>query len=118
VARRHHLRIWKTDRQVNGIPLWVGAATHDVEIEFVKHQFRLLHKIDPNVDEEREFIARNLAEAKQLTSEQYMRSAEPVFKAQTATGQKYHSDSKMLFLQLNQGTVPRTGTTEVAVKLQ
>jgi hypothetical protein len=118
VARRHHLRIWKTDRQMNGIPLWVGAATHDVAIEFVKHQFRLFHKIDPNVDEEREFIARNLAEAKQLTSEQYMRTAEPVFEAQTATGQKYYSDSKMLFLQLSQGAVPGAGATEVAVELK
>jgi len=117
VARRHHLRIWKTDRQVDGVPLWVGAATHDVAIEFVKHKFRLLHKIDPNVDEEREFIARNLAEAKQLTREQYVNRTEPVFRAQTATGQQYYSDSKMLFLELSQRADPRAGTTEVAVKL-
>jgi LssY-like putative type I secretion system component LssY len=117
VARRHHLRIWKTDRQVDGVPLWVGAATHDVAIEFVKHKFRLLHKIDPNVDEEREFIAHNLAEAKQLTREQYVNCTEPVFQAQTATGQQYYSDSKMLFLELNQRADPWAGTTEVAVKL-
>jgi LssY C-terminus len=117
VARRHHLRIWKTDRQVDGVPLWVGAATHDVAIEFVKHKFRLLHKIDPNVDEEREFIARNLAEAKQLTREQYVNCTEPVFTAQTATGQQYYSDGKMLFLELNLRADPRAATTEVAVKL-
>jgi hypothetical protein len=117
VARRHHLRIWKTDRQVDGVPLWVGAATHDVAIEFVRYKFQLLHKIDPNVDEEREFIARNLAEAKQLTSEQYVNCTEPVFRAQTATGQQYYSDSKMLFLDLNQRANPKAGTTEVAVKL-
>jgi LssY C-terminus len=117
VARRHHLRIWKTDRQVDGVPLWVGAATHDVAIEFVKHKFRLLHKIDPNVDEEREFVAHNLAEAKQLTREQYVNCREPVFRAQTATGQQYYSDSKMLFLELNQRADPRAGATEVAVKL-
>jgi len=85
VARRHHLRIWKTDCDRDGIPLWVGAATHDVAIEFVKHKFRLFHKIDPNVDEEREFIAGNLAETWQLAREQYLRCAEPVFNAQTAT---------------------------------
>jgi len=118
VARRHHLRIWKTDRQADGVPLWVGAATHDVAIEFVKHKFRLFHKIDPNVDEEREFIAQNLAEAKQLTREQYVHCTEPVFKAQTATGQQYYSDSKMLFLELNQRAEPSAGTTEVAAKLK
>ena len=118
VARRHHLRIWKTDREVDGIPLWVGAATHDVAIEFVKHKFRLFHKIDPNVDEEREFVAGNLAETWQPIREQYLRCAEPVFKAQTATGQEYYSDSRLLFLELNQGAVFGSGGTEVAAKLQ
>jgi len=118
VAQRHHLRIWKTDRELNGIPLWVGAATHDVAIEFVKHKFRLFHKIDPNVDEEREFIAGNLAETKLLTREQYVHCPAPVFKAQTATGQDYYSDSRMLFLELNQAAVPMPEATEVAAKLQ
>ena len=117
VAQRHHLRIWKTDRELNGIPLWVGAATHDVAIEFVKHKFRLFHKIDPNVDEEREFIAENLAETKLLTREQYVHCPAPVFKAQTATGQEYYSDSRMLFLELNQAAVPMPEATEVAAKL-
>ena len=118
VARRHHLRIWKTDRDMDGVPLWVGAATHDVAIEFVKHKFRLFHKIDPNVDEEREFVAGNLAETWQLSREQHLRCAEPVFNAQTATGQEYYSDSRMLFLELNQGAVLKAGATEVATKLQ
>jgi hypothetical protein len=118
VARRHHLRIWKTDREVDGIPLWVGAATHDVAIVFVKHKFRLFHRIDPNVDEEREFIAGNLGETWQPIREQYIRCASPVFKAQTATGQEYYSDSRMLFLELNRGAVPRPETTEFSARLQ
>jgi hypothetical protein len=102
VARRHHLRIWRTDRMLNGVPLWVGAATHDVAIEFVLRKLRLFHKIDPNVDAERDFIARNLAKTTQLTREQFVRCSDPVFNAQTATGQSYYSDSRMLFLELGQ----------------
>ena len=118
VARRHHLRIWKTDRVMDGVPLWVAAATQDVSIQFVKHKLRLLHRIDPNVDAEREFIAVNLGETRQLVREQYLRCAEPVFTAQTATGQAYYSDSRMLLLELNRRAVPMAGVTEVAVKLQ
>ena len=33
VTRRHHLRIWRTDYEMDGIPIWVGAATHDVAIQ-------------------------------------------------------------------------------------
>jgi hypothetical protein len=118
VARRHHLRIWKTDRMVDGIPLWVGAATHDVSIEFLMHQFRLSHRIDPDVDAERDFIAGNLAATHHLGNEQYVRCAKPVFSAQTATGQTYYSDSRILLLELSRALVPITGATEVAGRLQ
>src|SRR5277367_975465 len=117
VARRHHLRIWKTDRAVDGVPLWVGAATHDVAIEFVKRKFRLFHKIDPNVDAERDFIAANLSETHQLRREEYLRCADPVYEAQTATGQAYYSDSRMLLLELNGAKIPAVVVaTQVAGK--
>ncbi|MGO9642894.1 MAG: LssY C-terminal domain-containing protein [Candidatus Acidiferrales bacterium] len=116
VARRHHLRIWKTDFMVDGTPLWVGAATQDVSIHLVKHRLHLLHRIDPDVDAERDFIAGNLAETQQLDREEYVRCAQPVFSAQTATGQAYYSDSRMLLLELNQGASSTAGATEIAGK--
>ncbi|MDP9340050.1 MAG: LssY C-terminal domain-containing protein [Acidobacteriota bacterium] len=109
VARRHHLRIWKTGREVEGVPLWVGAATHDVGIEFVRRKLWVFHRIDPNVDAERDFIARNLAETQQLIRKEYVRSAEGVSGAETATGQAYYSDNRMLLMGLNAG-VPKITT--------
>jgi LssY C-terminus len=118
VARRHHLRIWKTDRAVDGVPLWVGAATHDVAIEFVKHKFRPFHRIDPDVDAERDFIARDLAKSAQVLHEQFVRCAEPVINAHTATGQAYYSDSRMIFLELKQAPSAMAGATQVGGQLQ
>ena len=83
----------------------------------MKHKFRLFHRIDPNVDAERDFIAGNLAETRPLAREQYVTGDEPVFSAQTATGQSYYSDSRMLFLELHPGAPSITGAMEVAVKL-
>ncbi len=117
VARRHHLRIWKTDRSVDGVPLWVAAATHDVSIQFVKHKFRLFHRIDPNVDAERDFIAGNLANTPLFTREEYVNCSAPLSGAQTATGQTYHSDSRMLLLELHQGPALIAGATQIANKL-
>ncbi len=102
---------------MNGVPLWVAAATHDVSIEFVKRKFRLFHRIDPNVDAEREFIAGNLAETRQLAREQCVTSATPVFRAQTETGQPYYSDSRMLLLELNPETAPTAVGTQLAAKI-
>jgi len=117
VARRHHLRIWRTDRLADGAPLWVAAATHDVGIQFIKHKFQLLHRIDPNVDAERDFIAASLEGTGQIVRQTYMNCADPVFRAETATGQSYYSDSRMLLLQLSPHVPPVAGITEVAGKL-
>lgn len=117
-SRRHHLRIWKTDRQVDGVPLWVAAATHDVSIQVIKHKFELLHRIDPNVDAERDYIAGSLAKTWPISREKYIPLSEPLVSAKTANGQSYHSDSRMLFLELNGTGAPTTGTTEVAGKSQ
>jgi len=117
VARRHHVRIWKTGRTVDGVPLWVAAATHDVSIHLVKHKFRLFHRIDPNVDAERDFIAGNLSEANRLTREEYVNCPEPISGAQTATGQPYYSDNRMLLLELNRGAAAMASATQISSKL-
>jgi hypothetical protein len=101
----------------DGVPLWVAAATHDVGIQLVKRRFRLLHRIDPNVHAERDFIAANLAVTQQLISQTYMKCADPVFRAETATGQSYYSDSRILFLELSRRATTPVAITEVAAKL-
>jgi hypothetical protein len=102
LTRRHHLRIWKTDYEVNGVPVWVGAATHDVALEFEKHHLWMTHRIDPDVDAERDFIAEDLKKTELVTHQEYVPSAIPVFEARTATGETYHSDSRILVLELSQ----------------
>jgi hypothetical protein len=102
LTRRHHLRIWRTDYEVDGKPIWVGAATHDVAIVIEKRRVRFDHRIDPQVDAERDFIASNLAETLLVTHKEYLASADPVFEAQTTRGQTYYSDSRMLLLELGE----------------
>jgi hypothetical protein len=100
VSKRHHLRIWKTDYQEDGLPIWVGAATYDVALQWELKKLRIFHKIDPKVDAEREFIAGRLSETRLVTNEEYLDSANPVFKGETATGGPYYSDSRMLLVEL------------------
>ena len=106
VTRRHHLRIWRTDYEANDIPVWVGAATHDVAIEFEKRKLWMIHRIDPDVDQEREFIARNLTQTRLVTRVEYLASAVPIFQAQTTKGEAYHSDSRVILLDFSRGPAP------------
>jgi hypothetical protein len=101
VSKRHHLRIWKTDYQQDGAPIWVGAATYDVALQWQLKKLRIFHKIDPKVDAERDFIAGRLSETRLVAHEEYLRCANPVFRGETATGGPYYSDSRMLLLELH-----------------
>ncbi len=111
VSRRHHLRIWKTDCTIDGTPVWAGSATHDVGIEFAKGGHLINHRIDPAVDTERDFIGANLADTSSVSRQEYLRSPEPVFEAQTVSGETYHSDSRILLLDLHAVTSTSTGQT-------
>ncbi|MBZ5701177.1 MAG: LssY C-terminal domain-containing protein [Acidobacteriia bacterium] len=99
-TRRHHLRIWKTDYEVAGYPVWAGAATHDVGIERDQHKWSITHKIDPEVDQERDFVGERLATAERLGDSDYLLPANPVLEATTATGGSYHSNGKILVIRL------------------
>jgi hypothetical protein len=99
-THRHHLRIWKTDYEVAGYPVWAGAATHDIGIEKGQHKWSITHKIDPKVDQERDFVGERLATANRLAESHYFVPADPVLAATTATGGSYHSNGEILVLRL------------------
>ena len=109
VTRRHHLRIWKTDYTVDGTPIWVGAASHDVAIVIGKRGHLINHRIDPNVDAERDFVGSNLTESSAVSQEEYLRSNNPIYQAHTSSGDSYHSDSRLLLLDLHPVTSSKAG---------
>ncbi len=108
VSRRHHLRIWKTGYTMDGTPIWAGAATHDVPIEIAKRGHLINHRIDPAVDAERDFVGTNLADASSVSRREYLHGVDPVFQAQTDSGEPYHSDSRILLLDIHQITATKT----------
>lgn len=110
VSRRHHLRIWKTDSTINGTPIWAGAATHDVAIEIAKRGRLINHRIDPAVDAERDFIGTNLTDVSSVSQQEYLLCGDPVRQAQTASGETYHSDGRILLLDLHSATSANNGT--------
>jgi len=111
VSRRHHLRIWKTDHSIDGTPIWVDSATHDVAIEVAKRGHLINHRIDPDVDAERDYVGIDLTKTSSISQQEYLQSTDPVFQAETASGQTYHSDSRILLLDLYPLTSTKTGTT-------
>ena len=101
VSSRHHFRLWKSQLQtLDGKAVWVGAGTHDIGIERDRRTRRISHKIDPEVDREREFIADSMNETGMVKELRYQRPADPVREAATATGARYRSDGRILVILL------------------
>jgi len=96
VASRHHFRLWKAPFTWNGQTVWVGAGTHDIGFAKDKRNGSVTHKIDPNVDGERENIGGSLQKEGKVKSMFYYLPPNPVQEAKNATGDGYHSDGRIL----------------------
>lgn len=102
VKTRNHLRVWKAPFQVDGETLWVGAATHDIGIERDERNNGITHKIDPDIDLERDYVEKTLASTGLVGEITYFLPDNPMKDAKTATGGSFHSDGKVLVMKLSE----------------
>jgi hypothetical protein len=59
-AARHHVRIWQRPGVFSGKGIWVCSATHDTGISFSDVNRTFIHKIDPQIDQERAKVVNDL----------------------------------------------------------
>jgi LssY C-terminus len=98
---RNHLRVWKSPYEVDGRPLWCVAATHDIGFERDQRNNGVTHKIDPNIDGEREYVNGTLSATGLVAQRDHLQPPDPLTTAKTATGGEFHSDGRILVLVLN-----------------
>ncbi|HVP50577.1 MAG TPA: LssY C-terminal domain-containing protein [Terriglobales bacterium] len=100
VRTRHHLRVWKAPFDYQGQTVWAGAATHDIGFEKDQRTGGVTHKIDPNVDLERDFVGQCFQDAGALSGTAYLTPFDAVREARTATGGAIQSDGRVLVMML------------------
>jgi hypothetical protein len=114
VESRNHLRIWKAPFTINGKMLWVGAATHDIGFERDQRNNGLTHKIDPDIDLERDYVEKTLSSTGYVAEVTHFLPKDPMQEAKTATGGSFHSNGQVLILKLadSAGTSSTSSTTK------
>jgi len=102
---RNHFRIWQAPfKGPQSQMLWAGAGTHDIGIERDQRSANAItHKIDPDVDKERDFIGATLQQAGWVQAMSYMDRPNPIKQAFTATGGEIKSDGRVLVIVLKTG---------------
>jgi hypothetical protein len=104
-AQRHHFRIWNSPFSTPQQTIWSGAGTHDIGIEKdQRSKNAITHKIDQNVDGERDFIGATLTDAGLVQAMDYMTRSHPITSAKTATGGDIKSDGRVLVIILKPAT--------------
>jgi hypothetical protein len=65
IHERNHLRIWLTPLRFEGTPVWIGQISRDIGVHFTWRTITT-PKIDPDVDETREFLLEDMAYSQSL----------------------------------------------------
>jgi hypothetical protein len=84
--------------------VWAGAGTHDIGFDRDQRNNGITHKIDPQTDGERDYIADSLMQTGMVVKALYMTPTDPVREAKTATGSSFTSDGRTLLIYLASGT--------------
>lgn len=71
-SERHHIRIWRTRHTLpDGNTLWVAAATHEKGMKVVWLPPFVVHKMNPDLDYERDYISTELVDLDHLVAGEY-----------------------------------------------
>jgi len=109
-AKRHHVRLWKLNKQYEGRDVWVGAATHDIATSSSRAGTKWSHRIDPHIDRERDWVETDLLFAG--TAIGYLDVDRPAAprKAGNATGDEIVTDGKMTVVALGPANPQSAGS--------
>ena len=67
INERLHLRLWLTPMRFEGKSVWVGQISRDIGVRFTPRTWNLTtHRIDPDVDEARDYVVEDLAASGRL----------------------------------------------------
>lgn len=103
IHERNHLRLWLTPLRYQGAPVWIGQISRDIGVRFTWRTITT-HKIDPDVDETREFLLEDLAYADAVKKFGYVGgvgAATYEHPRGNLTGDPYFTDGRRLVIWLS-----------------
>lgn len=125
-SERHHVRFWATTytqkgrlniRSINwqhrrehvydDTLLWVGAASLDVGLMFIRHNFQITHMIAPDTNAERDLILHQLKTQKLVKKVETIKLGDPYRLVNRAMRGSLHTDGKMAIARLDSSKVDR-----------
>jgi LssY C-terminus len=112
INERLHLRLWLTPLRFQQNPVWVGQVSRDIGVRLTTKTWNLTtHRIDPDVDEARDYVVEDLLQAERVEAAGYLDgvgACEEANARRNLTGDSYITDGKRAVILLSAArTTPR-----------
>lgn len=105
INERLHLRLWITPLAFEGKPVWVGQVSRDIGVRFTTKAWNLTtHRIDPNVDESRDYVIEDLTLTGRVEAAGYVGGVPACPRDaphRNLTGDPYYTDGKRAVILLS-----------------
>jgi hypothetical protein len=105
INERLHLRLWLTPLSFEQKAVWVGQVSRDIGVRFTTRAWNLTtHRIDPDVDESRDYVLEDLLVAGRVTAAGYVGGAGACSREaprHNLTGDPYYTDGKRAVILLS-----------------
>lgn len=106
INERLHLRLWYMPMRFEGMPVWVGQVSRDIGVRFTFKTWNLTtHKIDPDVDEARDYVLSDLIETGRVSRFGHVggvEAADPSAPRHNLTGDPYFTDGMRMVAILSE----------------
>ncbi len=105
INERLHLRLWITPLRFHGQSVWVGQVSRDIGVRFTTKTWNLTtHRVDPDVDEARDYVIEDLLQAGRVDATGYVDGVgrcDPAAPRRNLTGDPYYTDGKRAVILLS-----------------
>ena len=112
INERLHLRLWLTPLLFHDKPVWLGQVSRDIGVRFTTKTWNLTtHRVDPDVDEARDYVIEDLLKAERIEAAGYVEAGpgcDSEHPRRNLTGDPYFTDGKRTVILLSEArTTPR-----------
>jgi hypothetical protein len=101
VSKRHHIRIWKQSATWDDREVWIGAATRDIDFAYMRPGRAMTHKIEENVDQERDKVVNDLVFTSCANLADALERPDVPSFTRNATGDPMKTDTRLAIVRLN-----------------
>jgi hypothetical protein len=110
IHQRNHMRLWLSPYSYQGRNVWIGQISRDIGFRFTTASpFLTTHKIDPDVDDSRDYLIEDLAEVGAIQALAYVKGAAVStveHPAHNLTGDPHYTDGLRVVIFLPSEPVP------------